>query len=101
MRRAWSSGTKGLSGDELRRVTRMAFYLMLRHNYNLPEGPVLLPLLHNLNNYCNSNNDIQSDNAVFQSTSQSEDGVCDNVCLQCIAMRDLAVGETVFVSTGS
>jgi len=101
MRRAWSSGTKGMSGGELRRVTRMAFYLMLRHNYNLPEGPVLLPLLHHLNDFCSSNDDFQSDNAVFQSPSQSKDEGSENICLQCIAMRDLAVGETISVSTSS
>jgi len=109
MRRAWSSGTKGKSGGELRQVMRMAFHLMLRNrcyspsksghwgwHEDAPSGPALLPLLRNLD----SGDALRSDNAILRTPSEPKDGIRDiGVRLQCIAMQDLSVGETIHVST--
>lgn len=109
MRRAWSSGMEGKSGEELRRIMRMAFHLMLRNKYyspsksghwgwrkGAPSGPALLPLLRNL---IDGNGAIRSDNAVLLTPSHPENGARDkNVCLQCIATADLPIGETIYAS---
>jgi len=110
MRRAWSSGQEGMSAGELRRTIRRAFYLMLRHKKyphsdngrwglrkDAHEGPALLPFLRNLE--INSNLLTMDANAMLRPPSLPEERAGKKgVCLQCIAGRDLAIGETIRVN---
>jgi len=111
MRRAWSSGQKGRKADEIRRVTRIAFHLMLRYRqYPFLEngrwgwhedslkGPALLPFIHNIlinGEATEGDNGRSLDNALLRCPLKSDGGLS---FLQCVARRNLVVGENINIA---